>query len=314
MANQIKSPSHGADLSADNSAQTLALLDRALTTPGVTITKLRLVRHIQEEQVALDRCTDQDLVTLLDCSERTDREAKQWTRQLFAAMHVCSTQELQEVQNNNIHGGEDVAAQLARQQLQALGWGVLDGRRVQDLDVFIEQHGAVNVLYAIWCSQGQRIQNPPAFVTWWLRQGHRAPDGWLPAELRVPESSALPDSPEPAALAPIERPICEPAEVELPDVTSPPVEAPETPAALQPIQTALLAYLETHVRPASFQAWFEPLVLVGAQKADILCLSAPSAAHADWVEECYDQLLTQACRTVGYSSYRITVHPNEETV
>ena len=208
MANQIKSPSHGAALPADDPAQVLALMDQALSAPGVTVTKLRLVRHIQEKQVALDTCTDQDLVTLLDCSERTAREAKQWTRQLFAAMHVCSTQEIQEVQNNNIHGGEDAAGQLARQQLEAMDWGVLDGRRVQDLDAFIEQHGAVNVLYAVWCSRGQQIQNPPAFAPLspggsdkaiWrrtagcrLNYGHRIHQGQLPWPRLNPLPLSLP--------------------------------------------------------------------------------------------------------------------------
>ena len=326
MANQIKSPSHGAALPADDPAQVLALMDQALSAPGVTVTKLRLVRHIQEKQVALDTCTDQDLVTLLDCSERTAREAKQWTRQLFAAMHVCSTQEIQGVQNNNIHGIEDAAAQLARQQLQALDWGVLDGRRVQDLDAFIEQHGAVNVLYAVWYSKGKQIQNPPAFVTWWLRQGHQAPDGWLPTELRAA------DPPGRAASLPDEQPTPElhqkngnsPGEA-VPEVPEAPFvtfgtesrqeylkrKAPETPAELQPLWRDLLAYLETRVRLASFQAWFEPLVLVAVEEPDILCLWAPNTAHADWVEECYARLLTQTCRLLGYASYRLTVH-NEE--
>ena len=311
MANQIKSPLHGLALSVDDPAQILALLDRALTTPGVTVTKLRLVRLILDESRDLDVCTDQDLVTLLACSERTAREAKQWTRQLFAAMHVCSTQEVQEVQNNNIHGIEDAAGQLARQQLEAMDWGVLDGRRVQDLDAFIEQHGAVNVLYAVWCSQGQRIQNPPAFVTWWLRQGNLAPDGWLPEELRPQESQPLQTENSYRKEVP-EAPFGTfgtESRQEYPER-----KAPETPAGLQPLQTALLAYVEPRVRPASFQAWFEPLVLVGAQEGDTLRLWAPSAAHADWVEECYDRLLTQACRSAGYSNYRLTVHPNEETV
>ena len=76
--------------------------------------------------------------------------------------HVCSTQEdlVPEVQNN-LHGEEDPAAQLAKAQLQALNWGMLEGRQVQDLDTFIDQQGALNVLYAIWCSQGKRIQNIP---------------------------------------------------------------------------------------------------------------------------------------------------------
>ena len=269
MANHVERDSNCAALPADDPAQALALLDQALSTPGVTVTKLRLVRHIQEKQVALDRCTDQDLVTLLDCSERTAREAKQWTRQLFAAMHVvCSAPEdIQKVQN--IHGGEDTAAQLARQQLQALDWGVLDGRRVQDLDAFIEQHGAVNVLYAVWCSKGKQIQNPPAFVTWWLRQGHQAPDGWLPTELRAA------DPPGRAASLPDEQPTPElhqkngnspgeavPEVPEAPFVTFgtesrqeyPKRKAPETPAELQPLWRDLLAYLETRVRPASFHA------------------------------------------------------------
>ena len=86
------------------------------------------------------------------------------------------------------------------------------GQRVQDINAFIEQHGALNVLYAIWCSQGKRIENPPAFVTWWLRQGHEAPADWLPAELRTQED------PEPV-----------PAAQPVPEST----EAPETPAALQ---------------------------------------------------------------------------------
>ncbi len=50
---------------------------------------------------------------------------------------------------------------------------------------------------------------------------------------------------------------------------------------------------------------------MAVEEPDILCLWAPNTAHADWVEECYDRLLTQACRLLGYASYRLTVH-NEE--
>jgi len=167
--------------------QVLAVLDQALATSGVTVLKLRLLRHLLDTDANPDTYSDAAIAGLLACSERTAWEARQWVSQFFAnSDHVChSTQELQEVQNNNIHGSQDSAGQLAKAQLEAMDWGLLDGQRVQAIDAFIEQHGALNVLYAIWCSQGKRIENPPAFVTWWLRQGHEAPADWLPAELRT---------------------------------------------------------------------------------------------------------------------------------
>ena len=173
---------------AEELGQILAILDQALEMPGVTVLKLRLVRYLLDADDSLDTFSDADIAGLLDCSERTAWEARRWVSQFFATMHVCSTQEdLVPGVQNNIHGEEDPAAQLAKAQLQALNWGMLEGRQVQDLDTFIDQQGALNVLYAIWCSQGKHIQNSPAFVTWWLRQGHQAPPDWLPAELRVQE-------------------------------------------------------------------------------------------------------------------------------
>ena len=277
---------------AEELGQILAILDQALEMPGVTVLKLRLVRYLLDADDSLDTFSDADIAGLLDCSERTAWEARRWVSQFFATMHVCSTQEISTVQN--IHTSQlDPAVQLARQQLEAMDWGLLDGQRVQDIDAFIEQHGALNVLYAIWCSQGKRIENPPAFVTWWLRQGHEAPADWLPAELRTQED------PEPV-----------PAAQPVPEST----EAPETLAALQPLQAALLAYVEPQVRPASFQAWFEPLVLIDAEEADTLHLWAPSAAHAEWIQECYHQLLTKACQGVGYGNYRLIVGPDRKEV
>ena len=225
-------------------------------------------------------------------------------------MHVCSTQEISTVQN--IHTSQpDPAGQLARQQLEAMDWGLLDGQRVQDPDAFIEQHGALNVLYAIWCSQGKRIENPPAFVTWWLRQGHEAPADWLPAELRTQEEPPLQTENPQGKEVP-----------EAPFVTSgtaspqeyPEQKAPETPAELKPLWTEILAYVEPQVRPASFQAWFEPLVLIDAEEADTLHLWAPNAAHAEWVEECYHRLLKQACQGVGYGNYRLIVGRDRKEV
>ena len=68
------------------------------------------------------------------------------------------------------------------------------------------------------------------------------------------------------------------------------------------------------MRPASFQAWFEPLVLIDAEEADTLHLWAPSAAHAEWIQECYHQLLTKACQGVGYGNYRLIVGPDRKEV
>ena len=69
-------PDLGLSSSAD-AGHSLTVLDQALATPEVTITKLRLVRLILDEKCDLDICTDQDLVNLLDCSERTAWDARQ---------------------------------------------------------------------------------------------------------------------------------------------------------------------------------------------------------------------------------------------
>lgn len=298
--------------------QLLAVLDQALATPGVTVLKLRLLRHLLAADGPVDTYSDADIAGLLACSERTAREAKQWTRQFFAAMHVCSTpEEVPEVQN--IHASQPDPASLAREQLQSMGWGVLDGHQVQDFDALIDSQGALNVLYAIWCSQGKRIQNPPAFVTWWLRQGHQAPEGWLPAELRTqeppePQAQLLEEhrqkNENPAPRAPAKGGFDGFAGASYQEY--PGRKGPQTAAELQPLWEDLLAYIEPQVRPASFQAWFEPLALVAVEEPDILCLWAPTTAHADWVEGCYDRLLRRAGRAVGYRSYRITVHRAEE--
>ena len=140
---------------------------------------------------------------------------------------------------------------------------MLEGWQVQDLDTFIDQQSALNVLYAIWCSQGKRIQNPPAFVTWWLRQGHQAPPDWLPAELRLQEERPQQDE--------------NPCRKEVPKVPEAPfvtfgIASPqkylekEGPAAdLEPLRASLLAYIKPRVRPASFPClvlnpwpWWKP--------------------------------------------------------
>jgi len=267
--------------------QILAILDQALAAPDVTVSRLRFLRHLLDAGREVESFSTGEITQVLDCAERTARTVKQWTRQFFAAMYV-HTSDLQKQEENTMHN-MDATVELAQVQLEAIGWGLLDGQRVQDPEVLIEAHGALNVLYALWCCRGKPLRNPAGFVTWWLREGHEAPPGWLPVELR--EKAA----PKPAA---------EPEAAEKPPEELP--ARPETPEALQPLWEDILAHVEPLIRPSSFHAWIEPLSLLDVEADQTLVLWAPDGFHADWVNTHYGPPLERVVRALGYSGYRFT--------
>ena len=276
----------------------LAVLDRALVTPGATVHALRLLRLSLDGDNTILTGSDQAVADLLDCPVLEAHEARLWADDFLASMHVCSTPSEQLEENHSIHGGPaDAVTQLARDQLRAMDWGVLDGHQVQDIQAFVAEYGALNVLHAISCSRGSRINNPPAFVTWWCRQGHQAPEGWLPAELSRWERPNPQTPPRDA-----------PSAADLPEVPPElPSEAPRLCTEAFEAWRAILSHIRPQLRTTSFQTWFQPLVPVGGADGDKLCLWAPSATHADWVETHYDRLLTEACRAEGLAGYRLTL-------
>ena len=168
-------------------AQILATFDQALASPDVTVSRLRCLGQILSDQQAED----------------FDEEDVSWVSQFVpGSMYVCSTPILEAVPKHNIHG--DPATVLAIQQLQAIDFGRINGQQVKDLDAFIQEHGALHVLYALWCSKGKGITNPCGWITWSLREGHQAPPGWLPVELREEEPPEPVEEPQ-AAQEPSQR-------------------------------------------------------------------------------------------------------------
>ena len=250
-------------------AQILAIFDQALPDPDVTISRLRCLGQTLSGQPVED----------------VDEETVSWVSQFIPSpMYVNSTL-IKEVPEHK-HG--DVATRLAKEQLQAIDFGKINGQQVKDLDAFIDEYGALNVLYALWCSKGKGIKNPCGWITWSLREGHQAPTGWLPVELREEEA------PEPVG---------EPEAVE---ELSQRTKRPETPEELLPLWEDLQTHVEPLIRPGSFHAWIEPLSLVSIEEDQTLVLWAPDGFAADWVETRFRQPLQRVIRALGYEGYRLT--------
>ena len=266
-----------------DAAQILAVLDKALADPDVTVSRLRFLRHLLEAGREVDSYAAWEIAQIIDGAERTARNVKQWGRQFVAAMYEVPSEVKEE---NNMHMDATVA--LAQQQLEQIEWGMLNGQKIKDGNGFIEENGAINILYAIWCSRGKKVRNPAGFVTWWCREGHQAPNGWLPGELRQQEKQTRqidgsnqepPTTPE---MAP---------------------ERPETPEELLPLWEEVLSHVEPQVRPDGFLAWIAPLALVAIEE-EMLVLWAPDGFHAEWVDRRFGQPLQRVCQALGYRGYR----------
>ena len=250
-------------------AQILAIFDQALDDPDVTVSRLRCLGQILSGRQVED----------------FDEETVFWVSQFIPSSMYVSTSSFKEVPEHK-HG--DAATQLAREQLQAIDFGKINGQQVKDLDAFIQEHGALHVLYALWCSKGKGIKNPCGWITWSLREGHQAPAGWLPVELREEET------PEPVE------------ESQAVEELSQRSERPETPEELLSLWEDLQAHVEPLIRPGSFTAWIEPLSLVSIEENQTLVLWAPDGFAADWVETRFNQPLQRVVRALGYEGYRFT--------
>ena len=260
-----------------DAAQILAVLDRALGDPDVTVSRLRFLRHLLEAGREVDSYPNWEIAQIIDGAERTARNVKQWGRQFVAAMYEVPSEVKEE---NNMH--MDAAIALAQVQLEKIQWGMLNGQKIKDASAFIEEYGAPNILYAIWCSRGKKVRNPAGFVTWWCREGHQAPTGWLPGELRQQtkqEEKIQAASPE---MAP---------------------ERPEVPENLLPLWEEVLIHVEPQVRPGGYRAWIEPLSLIAVEE-ETLVLWAPDGFHAEWVDRHFGQPLQRVCQALGYQGYR----------
>ena len=269
-----------------DAAQILAVLDRAFADPDVTVSRLRFLRHLLEAGRQVESYSNWEIAQIIDCAERTARNVKQWGRQFVAAMYEVPSEVKEE---NNMH--MDTTVELARQQLETIEWGMLNGQQIKDASAFIEEHGALNILYAIWCSRGKKVRNPAGFVTWWCREGHQAPKGWLPAELRqqvkqTRASETQGDHPGAPGAA---------------SETAP--ERPDTPEELLPLWEDVLTHVEPQVRPGGFQAWIVPLSLIAIED-EVLILWAPDGFHAEWVDRHFGQPLQRVCQALGYRGYR----------
>jgi len=272
-------------------APILALLDQALADPGVTLSRLRFLRHVLDNGQSGEDYAEEDVARMAGCPERAARDVKSWVSKFVPSMYVCSTLN-EEVPENNIHG--EAAFQLARKQLEEIGWGMLKGRQIKEPDAFIEEYGALNVLYALWCSRGKQVRNPAGFVTWWCRQGHQVPEGWRPMALcRQRHEDAVEEEAAP------------PAPETLP-------ERPETPEELHPLWRDVLAYVEPQIRPGAFHAWIEPLSLVAVAEDATLILWAPDRFHAEWVKTRFADSLQRACQASGYRRYQLTWQGKKE--
>lgn len=127
-----------------------------------------------ESDRAPDDYSDVEVAALAGCAERTARDIRRWCWQFFAGMYAVPSA-VQTQEENNMHGG-DAAHRLAHEQLQAIGWGMIeDGRPIRDPDALIEAHGALNVLYAIWCARGKQIRNPGRVCDLEAARGTRSP-------------------------------------------------------------------------------------------------------------------------------------------
>ena len=251
----------------------------------MTVSRLRFLRHLLEAGRQVESYSNWEIAQIIDCAERTARNVKQWGRQFVAAMYEVPSEVKEE---NNMHMDATVA--LAQQQLEEIQWGMLNGQRIKDANALIEEHGPLNILYAIWCSRGKKVRNPAGFVTWWCREGHQAPNGWLPAELRqqVAQTHARrtegdrPGTPAALEMAP---------------------ERPEAPEELLPLWEEVLAHVEPRVRPGGYRAWIEPLSLVAVEE-ETLVLWAPDGFHAEWVDRHFGLPLQRVCQALGYRGYR----------
>ena len=289
-------PVEGSPCTSTDPAQILSILDQAMQDPDATVPRLRLLRQALEDGYVTD-VTEENLA---------------WIERFLSSrpcMYVVPA--FEEPEEHNKHGEghptSDPAIDLAKQQLDDIGWGQLDGNRILDPDDLIEQHGALSVLYAVWCSKGKAIRNRPGFVTWWLKQGHEVPTGWMPTELRkTAQENAQNGADTPEALSPTLEPQTSPEPKERPYEA---LELPQTPVDLRLLREELLAHVEPLVRPASFEAWIKPPALVAVDGMNRLILQAPDSFHAEWVNKQFAKPLQQACQAMGYGGFYCTWQP-----
>ena len=271
---------------AADPTQILDILDRALTDPEITISRMRFIRHVLEAGREVDSFSAWEVAQVIDCTQRTDRTVKSWVRKFISVMYVEPPEDLKK--ENNMH--MDATIELAQQQLEEIGWGLLDGQRVKNPADLIEEYGALNVLYGCWCCQTKKVKSKPAFLTWWLREGHEAPSGWAPPELRqkqAPEPTEEPQAPQ----------------------TLP--ERPEPPQELQSVWQEILTHMEPLIRPSAFRSWIEPLSLLEIEDGQRPVLWAPDGFHKQWVEERLSQPLERVCQALGFDGFRVAFPARE---
>jgi len=183
---------------------------------------------------------------------------------------------------------------LACEGLEKIGWGKKDGWQILDIATFVNEYGAMNVLYAQWMAKGPNVKNPAAVVTSNIKyRGIKAPEGWLPPPLRGESQS-------------IQTPVFTPDTPKIPVLDSPPipdtlttsnpqVEPREERRQNSPYQAETQSILDVvfqQVRPQSYNVWFRDL-FIREMDENFIVWDVCSQTSADFIERKYGSVLQE---------------------
>jgi len=287
-------------------------LDRAAKVAGekgVPKNAFLFVYIALREGWTLDTLTLPQVQRVADCCRSTAQTIRSWIRQHNLIpdndldegdknlTHVMSSKLKNKAVSTDIHEPKnqpefltgDHTMELAVDQLFDLGFNQFtqdDGtavpmkRRVERTVAWIQEHGAVNVLYQLHrldCMgrEGKfRPRIPGAFLRSEVQAGKTAPAGWVHPLLReqekAPEEVAPPSIlPDPETITPV------------PDV--------EMPAGWAAIHDCL----EARMRPQIFNTWFKPTRFLPGEEDGQVEIWVTSDYALDWIQEEYRELLQE---------------------
>ena len=210
--------------------------------------------------------------------------------------HVCSSNS-KEALVQNIHDTEfwpaDPALHLAVEQLAKLGFNEFEkegggsasmARRFERIVAWVQKHGAMNVLYLLHRIECQtrtgklRLRKPAAFLRSEIRNGKKAPDGWIHPELRVLEDEPVEEN----AMVP-------PA---VPSAPQPVLEVPDD-------WSAVYQVMEEQIRPQSFNTFIRPTDLIPGEEEGTVECWVTSRDALDFIREKLGKKLQEAFISTG---------------
>ena len=295
----------------------LAIMHLARSLPKATGSKLSFLLYALEAGHALDSYSDSQIASEAGCRLRTGATIRAWLKEhnLLRCYDLevknrpfanncemkCSTElpnttslETEETTPSPLHNANnctnvDNSVVLARKLLDEIDFlrfhlaadvKIPCPGRERKIEAWLQRYGAKNILYAIWVvtslHKKRKAKNPAGLVRSFVQDGRTAPNGWQHPALRPQE----PLSPAPALQIPVH------------DLSTPALPVPETSPELLPV----FDWLKGQLRPASWEAWFEPTSMT--LDGNTVNHWIPSTHGAQWIEDYYKEKIRTAFQEV----------------